>query len=208
MGWAIILILALLVGGGLWRFGKMPRSALELLGAALLLGLAGYAWQGSPGLAGHPTPPPADTGVSSAQIARMPEFKMATVGSSSDILAAADGLITRGMATYAVGIIKAGLERRPRDPDLWVGLGNALVVHADGMMSPSAQLAFERAAKIAPEHPGPPFFMGLAYAQAGQIDRARDIWADMLRRAPPDAPWRADLEQRLASIKQQGGMGQ
>jgi Flp pilus assembly protein TadD len=205
MGWITIIALALLIGGGLWRFGKMPRSALELLGAALLLGLAGYAWQGSPGLADDPRPPPADGNMSSAQIEKLPEFKMASVGSSSDILTAADGLITRGMANYAVGIIRAGLERNPKDADLWVGLGNALVVHGDGMMSPAAQLAFERAARIAPEHPGPPFFMGLAYAQAGQVDRARQIWSDMLRRAPPNAPWREDLEQRLTAIAQQTG---
>ena len=42
--------------------------------------------------------------------------------------------------------------------------------------------------------------MGLAFAQAGQIDRAEQIWRDLLARAPADAPWRADLEQRLAMI--------
>ncbi len=219
MGWVAILVLAALAGIGLWRFGRLPRAALELLGAALLLGLAGYAWQGSPGLAGSPKPPPVDEGASTAQIEKLPEFKTVSVGSSADILAAADGLITRGMPSYAVAIVKAGLNRNPRDADLWVGLGNALVVHGDGMMSPAAQLAFERAAKIAPDHPGPPFFMGLAYAHPGvdapalvsregapgdrgQIDRAEQVWRDLLRRAPADAPWRADLEQRLATITQ------
>jgi Flp pilus assembly protein TadD len=205
MGWLAIIVLAALVGLGLWRFAKLPRAALELLGAALLLGVAGYAWQGSPSLAGSPKPPPADGAVSAAQLEKLPEFKMASVGSSADILSAADGLITRGMASYAVAIIKAGLDRSPRDADLWVGLGNALVVHGDGMMSPAAQLAFERAAKIAPDHPGPPFFMGLAYAQAGQVDKAAQIWRDLLARAPADAPWRADLEQRLAAIDQATG---
>src|SRR3546814_14677747 len=51
MGWVVILIFAALIMLGLWRFAKMPRGALELLGAALLLGIAGYAWQGSPTLA-------------------------------------------------------------------------------------------------------------------------------------------------------------
>jgi Flp pilus assembly protein TadD len=208
MGWVVIVGLAALVGIGLWRFGALPRAALELLGAALLLGLAGYAWQGSPSLAGSPKPPPADEGASSSQIEKLPEFKMASVGSSADILSAADGLIERGMESYAVAIIKAGLDRRPRDADLWVGLGNALVVHADGMMSPAAQLAFERAAKIAPNHPGPPFFMGLAYAQAGQTDKAAEVWRGLLQRAPADAPWRADLEQRLAAIGQAAGAAQ
>lgn len=200
MGWVVIVALAALIGLGLWRFGHLPRAALELLGAALLLGLAGYAWQGSPTLAGKPTPPPVDGGASEAQIEKLPEFRVASVGGAVDILGAADGLIERGMASYAVGIIKAGLDRNPRSADLWVGLGNALVVHGGGMMSPAAQLAFDRAAKIAPDHPGPPFFAGLAFAQAGQIDRAEQIWRDLLARAAADAPWRADLEQRLAAI--------
>lgn len=205
MGWIVIVALILLTGLGLWRFGGLPRAALELLGAALLLGLAGYAWQGSPGLAGSPKPPPADEGASTADVEGLPEFRTAKVGGAADILGAADGLIDRGMASYAVGIIKAGLDRNPQSADLWVGLGNALVVHGGGMMSPAAQLAFERAAKIAPDHPGPPFFTGLAFAQAGQIDRAEQIWRDLLARAPVDAPWRADLEQRLAAIATSGG---
>lgn len=202
MGWVIIVALALLVGLGLWRFGGMPRAALELLASALLLGLAGYAWQGSPTLAGSPKPPPADEGASAAQIEKLPEFRMASVGGATDVLGAADGLIERGMASYAIGVIRAGLNRNPQSADLWVGLGNSLVVHGGGMMSPAAQLAFERAAKIAPDHPGPPFFMGLAYAQAGQLDRAAQVWRDLLARAPADAPWRAELEQRLAAIEQ------
>ncbi|MGB3377535.1 MAG: hypothetical protein WBA55_02065, partial [Allopontixanthobacter sediminis] len=36
---------------------KLPRSGWALFGAALLFGLAGYALQGSPGLAGSPTTP-------------------------------------------------------------------------------------------------------------------------------------------------------
>jgi cytochrome c-type biogenesis protein CcmH/NrfG len=44
--------------------------------------------------------------------------------------------------------------------------------------------------------------MGLAYAQAGQLDRAEQIWRGLLDRSPKDAPWRADVEQRLAEIEQ------
>jgi tetratricopeptide (TPR) repeat protein len=200
MGWIIIILLAAVAGVALWRFGRLPRAALELLGAALLLGLAGYAWQGSPGLAGKPTPAPISGDVTIEEIERLPEFKTVGVGGSADILEAADGLISRGMASYAVAIIKAGLDRSPRNADLWVGLGNALVVHGGGMMSPAAQLAFERAARIDPAHPGPPFFMGLAFAQGGQMDQAAKVWRDLLERSPADAPWRADLEQRLAEI--------
>lgn len=50
MGWLFAFLFAALCFAGLWKFGRMPRVALELALAALLVGLAGYAWQGSPSL--------------------------------------------------------------------------------------------------------------------------------------------------------------
>ena len=64
------------------------------------------------------------------------------------------------------------------------------------------QFAFEKAAAISPNHPGPPFFLGLGLAQAGKLDEAGDVWRGLLARAPKDAPWKADLESRLAQIGQ------
>lgn len=202
MGWLIFLVLALLTGGALWRFGRFPKGGLELLGAALFLGVAGYAWQGSPGLAGKPTPPPEDAHVPDSEFAIERTKLLGRFGGDADLLGAADAFHRQGLNLYAIGLIKGGLERRPKSPDLWVGLGNALVIHGGGLMSPAAQLAFERAAALAPDHPGPPFFMGLAYAQAGQFDRAEQIWRGLLDRGPKDAPWRSDVEQRLAEIEQ------
>ncbi|MDB5683522.1 MAG: Cytochrome c biosis factor-like protein [Sphingomonas bacterium] len=201
MGWLVMLVLALLVGLGLWRFGGFRRTTLELLGAALLLGVAGYAWQGSPGLAGKPTQPPADSRQPDSAFTTQRATMMERFGGDAQILEAADAMHRQGWHRYAIALIKGGLEKKPRSADLWVGLGNALVIHGGGMMSPAAQLAFERAARINPEHPGPPFFMGLAYAQAGQLDQAEAVWRGLLARAPADASWRADLEQRLAMIE-------
>jgi len=202
MGWLIFFILALIVGAALWRFGRLPKGGLELLGAALFLAVAGYAWQGRPGLAGKPTPASQDAKVPDSEFALERDKLMGRFGGDADVLATADAFHRQGLNLYAIGIIKGALEKRPNSADLWVGLGNAMVIHAKGTMSPAAQLAFERAAKISPEHPGPPFFMGLAYAQAGQLDRAQAVWRDLLDRSPADAPWRPELEQRLAEIAQ------
>jgi len=202
MGWLTFLGLALVTGGVLWRFGRMPKGGLELVAAALFLAVAGYAWQGSPGLPGKPTPPPEDAHVPDSEFALERTKLMARFGGDADLLGAADAFHRQGLNLYAIGLIKGGLERRPKSADLWVGLGNALVIHGSGLMSPAAQLAFERAAALAPDHPGPPFFMGLAYAQAGQLDRAEQVWRGLLDRSPQNAPWRADVEQRLAEIEQ------
>src|SRR3546814_20562002 len=53
-GWIIAIALSVLTGAAIIRFGRIPRSAWELVASALLVGLAGYAWQGNPSLAGAP----------------------------------------------------------------------------------------------------------------------------------------------------------
>ena len=54
MNWTVIAVLPILAAAGLILLGRLPRSLWELAGAALLLGVAGYAWQGRPGLTGAP----------------------------------------------------------------------------------------------------------------------------------------------------------
>lgn len=201
MGWVIVLALAVIIGASLWKWGHMPRSAFEPIAAALLLGLAGYALQGSPGLPSHPVKA-ADTEsrADEAQITIRKQMGAQQFGSGPAWLMAADGAMRAGSPLAAVTFIKSGLKENPRDPDLWVGLGNALVVHNGGMVSPAAIFAFQKAAEIAPELPAPPFFMGLAFAQSGQFGQARAIWTELLKRAPEGASWKADLEQRLAQL--------
>lgn len=202
MTWFFVLITILLIGWGLWRFAKMPRAMLEMTGAALLLGVAGYAWQGSPVQPGNP--------VKAADSQPLPELASAGLrkatsskfGAEGEILGYADAYIKSGHSQAAVNAVRAGLLKSPNNPDLWVGLGNALVVHGDGQISPAAQFAFEKAAALSPNHPGPPFFLGLGLAQAGKLDEAGQVWRGLLSRAPDGAPWKADLETRLAEIGQ------
>lgn len=58
MGWIAAILFAMLTGLALHASGRCSRLALEIIAAALLVGLAGYGWQGSPDLAGHPVHPP------------------------------------------------------------------------------------------------------------------------------------------------------
>lgn len=207
MGWLIFLGLALIVAGMLWRYGRMPKGGIELVGAALLLAIAGYAWQGEPGLSGKPTPAPEAVKLPDSETNVERQKMFSKIGNDSEVLRSADGMQAEGLNLYAIALIKNGLEKRPNSADLWVGLGNALVIHGGGQMAPAALLAFQRAEAIAPEHPGPPFFMGLAYAQAGQLDRAEATWRALLDRSPADASWRPELEQRLIEIEQMKQQG-
>ncbi len=53
MGWLIALGLAAVCFAALWRSGLCSRLALEMAAAAILIGLAGYGWQGNPDQAEH-----------------------------------------------------------------------------------------------------------------------------------------------------------
>lgn len=54
MGWLFTIVLAALTFLGLLLSRRCSRIALQLAGAAILVALAGYSWQGNPGLAGQP----------------------------------------------------------------------------------------------------------------------------------------------------------
>ena len=208
MGWLAMLVPTLATAAGLWWYFRRDRAALQFLAAALLLALAGYAWQGRPGLEGRPKPPPERRQLGESDFAATREAMLGRFDRASAWLTIAESYQRRGDTQSGAQVIRSALREAPRDPDLWVGLGNALVVHADGMMSPAAQLAFQRAARIAPDHPGPRFFYGLALAQGGQFDQAEQLWRQLLAEAPAGAEYRRTIEERLQSLDRARAMGQ
>ncbi len=135
MGWIFILVLALIVFVALWRFGRLDKGGLQFLGAALLLAFAGYAWQGHPALAGSPRHPPEHRGLSDSEFAKIRHDLMGRFNNADMWLTMAEGYERGGDTLGGAQIIEAGLRAHPNDPDLWVGLGNALVVHGSGMIS-------------------------------------------------------------------------
>lgn len=52
MGWLFLITFAALAFAALWRSRLLNRTALEIAAVAILVGIAGYAWQGSPTLPG------------------------------------------------------------------------------------------------------------------------------------------------------------
>lgn len=202
MTWAVILAVAGVVFGVMVAVLKLPRAAWELTGAALLFGLAGYAVQGHPGAPGAPKAPAEDQKTADAELLRQRQAMGDKFGQGQSWLVVSDALSRAGQFRAAADLLGQAVKRNPNDADLWVALGNALTGHSDGTITPAAEFAFRRAAAINPDHPGPPFFMGMALAQSGRLKDAREVWAALLARAPADAPWRPDLTQRLARLDQ------
>jgi len=214
MTWVLIILIAAAVFGVMAFLLKLPRSGWEITGAALLFGISGYALQGHPGQAGAPQAPVENAKLADQTLIKQRQEMGAAFGQGQTWLVLADALTRQGQYGAASDVLRNALAKSPKDADLWVALGNALVGHTEGVITPAAQFAFQKAANIAPDHPGPPFFMGLALAQTGRLAEARTLWAELLARSSADAPYRADLQARLERLdsliaeqaQMQGGM--
>jgi cytochrome c-type biogenesis protein CcmH len=179
---------------------RLPREGFALFGAALIFGLAGYAWQGEPG---QPASPKGETAEASTQGEAMVDGRAALFDRTQpppDYLLTSDAFARRGQFDDAAGLLRRGLEENPDHLEGWLALGLALVGHADGFVTPAAVQAFGRARLIDPEHPGAEYFLGFAYLQSGEIRAARTVWAGLVDRSAPDAPWREGLEAEVARL--------
>jgi cytochrome c-type biogenesis protein CcmH len=195
-GWLILLVLVGASLAGLRLLG-LRGSMLQLAGAALLFGSAGYALQGRPSLSGSP-----GTSRSSEPPIPLTRIRHAFFGQftgAESWLRISESLASRGNTADAVGALNSAVREHPDDPILWVGLGNALVDHSQGL-TPASQFAYQRAAELAPGHPAPIFFMGLALARSGDRAGALALWNEILAQAPADASWRPIVEDAVAVI--------
>jgi cytochrome c-type biogenesis protein CcmH len=196
MGWVALLVLAA-VSLALLRLLGLRGGLLTGSAAALLLGASGYALQGRPELPGAPA-----LGGEARDIFPLTDARHAFFGNftaAESWLRISEALARDGKSEDAVGILQNAVRRYPGDPQLWIGLGNALVDHARGL-TPPAELAYRRAAELAPGHPGAPFFYGLALARSGDRQAAVATWRQILETAPANASWRPLVEQAVAAL--------
>lgn len=201
MGW-VMLALVTLAAAGLLLVLKMPRLLWTTVGAALMLGCAGYALQGRPSLP-DAAPKPQTQSIETAP--EMIELRTAMWGKytvESQYETAFDALMRAGDAKSAVVLAIGGTTKYPNSAELWTDLGSAYVTHDGGVMSPPARFAFDRAIMLAPQHPAPRFFKGLGHIQSGQLAEGRADWTKALDLTPANAPYRSAIVERIAVLDQ------
>ena len=196
MGWVALILLIAASLALLWWSG-VRGGMLKGASAALLLAASGYALQGRPDLPAAPA-----RAIDNHEVFPLTNARHAFFGQftrAEGWLRISEALARDGKAGDSVGILQNAVKRYPGDAQLWIGLGNALVDHAQGL-SPPAELAYQRAAQLVPGHPAPPFFYGIALARSGDNRSAVTIWKRVLQRAPKDASWRPMVEQGVTAL--------
>jgi hypothetical protein len=196
MGWTILAGKALGAALLLWATG-FPRTLWTVAATALTLGAAGYAWQGSPGLAGHPVTAVQKAGEIDPDIVAVRDGMFGRFNFTWGSFARADAMTRAGAPDTAVRAMILTVRQAPGDVGAWTWLGIKLAENDGNQISPASKFAFDRAAQLAPQHPGPPFFHGLALIREGKFDEARPFWAKAVELTPAKATYRAQLAGRL-----------
>ena len=68
-------------------------------------------------------------------------------------------------------------------------------------------LAYQRARQLAPRHPAPLFFEGLARARAGERDQALALWTRALALTPSDASYRQIITGGIQALSTRADAG-
>lgn len=196
-GWVGLLLLIAASLALLWLL-RVRGAMLQLCVAALMFGAAGYA------ILGWPTLP---SSFHSAEARQPPipltNLRHAFFGRFTPIehwLVISESLASRGKTQEAAGILQSAVREHPGEPQLWIGLGNALADHA-GTLTPASELAFRRAQELSPDYPAPRFFYGLALARSGNSKAAAALWQQLLAEAPADASWRPVVQDALTALQ-------
>ncbi|WP_336986846.1 tetratricopeptide repeat protein [Altererythrobacter aquiaggeris] len=200
MIWIALISMALLVFGSAVYFLDLPRSLWAMFGTVMALGLAGYALQGSPLQPGAPAAVGGKAAHNGEALVTARREMLDDGYPPSRFVTIADGFARKGQFADAAGLLQGAVAQNPGDSEAWLAMAIALVEHAEGQVSPAALDAFSRAIETRSDSPAPGYFLGIAYLRAGDPLRTRAIWGEMLARTPDDAPWRGDLQFRIARL--------
>lgn len=179
---------------------RLPRACWSLTGAALFLGAAGYAWQGRPGLPAHPVSANATPITFAPEEVALRERLLGRFTADNAYIIASDAMLRDGDTRAATEVILGGIRAIPRSMALWTQLGTDLALHDGDQLSPAALAAFRQAMRLAPRHPGPSYYLGLAYIRAGDIAAARTQWARAVALCAPGSDYRAIIAEQLARL--------
>lgn len=192
MGWLVFGVFSI-AAAALLLFIRFPRRLWTLPAMAIMLAGAGYAWQGQPSLRDHPAEGIARVRPLDPDLIAVREGLFGRFNFDYSYFMAADAMTRAGAPQLAATVMLGAVRKAPMDAGLWSGLGLALAERDGDQLSPAARYAFDKAVELAPRHPGPPFFQGVALARSGDLEAARREWGKAMQWLPKEASFRDDM---------------
>jgi cytochrome c-type biogenesis protein CcmH len=181
---------------------RSPQAAKVALALLLLLpigALAIYLDIGHPGLTSEPFASRAPAPAANPQLADLADKLAAKMKANPDdprgwaLLAGAEadlGRFADSAAAYRQAITRVQAKGGTPSAELQSRYGEALAAAAEGQVTEPAKAAFAAALAVDPTDPRARFYLALAEAQAGHLDRALVQWVAIEAQSPADAPWR------------------
>ncbi len=108
-----------------------------------------------------------------------------------------------GKLPQAINAYKQALRLLGETPERNANYAEALIVERNGEVSPEAERVLMAAVSAEPDQPKANYYLGAAAEQRGDTSKASEIWRALLLHGAPDAPWRQDVETRLAALNSQ-----
>jgi cytochrome c-type biogenesis protein CcmH len=184
---------------------RRRRAASTLaLSVIPIMALALYGAYGSPHLLAHPPErqaqapgPSLDLMTAVAQIEAHLE-KNPEDGRGWEIVAPV--YIRMGRVDDAVKAYESAVRYLGPSADRLADYGEAMVLAKDGLVSSEAQGVFEQAVQQDKTSFKARYYLAVAAEQDGQIEKAKQTYAELLASAPKGAPWVSVVQQRLTSL--------
>ncbi len=180
-----------------------------------ILGLMLYQGVGSPNLPGRPLTerPPMAAGAGPEQshdldsmVARLAERMRQTPDDPQ-------GWMRLGRSYSIVGRFDAAIEAYRRalllgvdDPALDGNYGLALVMQAQGLVTPEALAAFESVLEVEPGDARARFYVGMSKFQGGDARAALVDWIELEKGSPAGASWLPALREQIAELAGKAGI--
>lgn len=199
MGWIVLALLGV-TAAALLAVLRVSRLLWTSVASALMLGAAGYSYQGRPTSPGHPAVADAVKLPVDPAYKDMRDAMFGRFGGESIYFGISDRQLGDGDTELAANVVIGAARYAPKNVAFWTELGNVIALHDHGMVSPTSLFAYREAIRLAPDHPGPPFFLGWAYVRAGDLAAARPYWARALALAPPQGSVRDAIAKRLTLL--------
>jgi cytochrome c-type biogenesis protein CcmH len=184
--------------------GRILAGAVAAL--VLAIGCGVYLMLGTPALALRTLAGPADNDWKGLIAKLVANARAHPADETAWMMLGRGYLMVNDGADAAAALRRAIALAGPMDrPALLSAQGEALMLAAQGEVTPEAEAAFAAALQGNPRDPAARYYLGLAYASRRDVPRALALWESLLADTPPTAPWRATLIDRIAALKASTG---